>query len=154
LLDSGALKFYRLAHGGNEVLLCRLRPGDVFGLGSLLPHPVPYIGTAETLRDSELLIWHHSRIRKLAYKYPRLSQNTLAIVVRYLTEHFDRLFDLVTCTAGERIARALLHLSNETGVVSPFGVEISATNEELAAASNVSAFTVSRFLNTWAHKKA
>jgi len=154
LLDSGAAKFYRLAHGGNEVLLSRLKPGDVFGLGTLLVHPVPYIGTGETTRDSQLLVWPRPRIRRLAQKYPRLAQNALAIVLRYLTSHFDRLFDLVACTAGERLARVLCHLSKENGVIVPSGVEISVSNDELAAQANVSPFTVSRFLNMWAQKRA
>jgi len=152
LLNSGYAKFYRLTRNGGEVLLSRLVPGNVFGLGTLLARPVPYIGTAETTRDCELLVWEQARIRRLAYKYPRLAQNTLGIVLRYLTSHFDRLVDLVTCTSAERLARVVLHLGKETGVVVPSGVEITVTNDELAAEANVSPFTVSRFLNWWARK--
>jgi len=149
LLKSGRARFYRLTRSGGEVLLSFLRPGDVFGLGTLLDHPARYIGTVETTGDSEYLVWEDIRIRRLAQKYPRLAQNALGIVLRYLAAHFDRLFDLVTCTAAERLARALLHLSKETGVVVPNGVEITATNEELGAQANVSPFTVSRSLNRW-----
>jgi CRP-like cAMP-binding protein len=154
LLKSGHARFYRLSRSGDEVLLSRLTPGDAFGLGSLLPHPIPYIGTVETTRDSELLAWERARIRRLAQKYPRLAQNGLGIVLRYLTAHFDRLFDLLTCTAGERLARIVLHLGKETGVVVPAGVEITVTNEELASQANVSPFTVSRFLNRWVRSGA
>ena len=154
LLKSGRAKFYRLTRSGGEVLLSLLAPGDAFGLGTLLARPVPYIGTAETTRDSELLVWEQARIRRLAQKYPRLAQNALGIVLRYLAAHFDRLFDLVACTASERLARVVLHLGKETGIVVPAGVEIAVTNEELAAQANVSAFTVSRFLNRWARTGA
>jgi CRP/FNR family cyclic AMP-dependent transcriptional regulator len=147
LLKSGRAKFYRLTRSGDEVLLSLLMPGDTFGLGTLLAPPGTYIGTAETTRDSELLVWKQARIRKLAWKYPRLAQNSLNIVLRYLADHFDRLFDLVGCTAPERLKRVLLHLGEKTGVVVPTGVEIDATNEELALQSNVSVFTVSRLLN-------
>src|SRR5262249_3355702 len=151
---SGYAKFYRLTHGGREVLFARLGPGDVFGLGSLLSQPIRYVGTAETTRDCELLVWEQSRIRRLAHKYPRLAQNTLGILLRYLADHFDRLFDLVTCSAAERLARIVLHLSKETGLVVPSGVEVKVTNDELAAQANVSAFTVSRLLNRWARTGA
>ncbi len=154
LLKSGYAKFYRLTRNGGEVLLWRLVPGNVFGLGTLLAHPVPYIGTAETTRDCELLVWEQARIRRLAHKYPRLAQNALSIVLRYLAAHFDRLVDLVTCTSPERLARVVLHLGKETGVVVPSGIEITVTNDELAAQANVSTFTVSRFLNRWARKGA
>lgn len=154
LLNSGRAKFYRLAQSGGEVLLRLLTPGDVFGLATLLAHPVPCIGTAEATRDSELLVWERTRIRRLAQKYPHLAQNALGIVLRYLAAHFDRLFDLVACAAGERLARAMLHLGKETGAIVPSGVEITVTNEELAALANVSAFTVSRFLSRWARAGA
>jgi CRP-like cAMP-binding protein len=150
LLKSGLAKFSRLTRNGDEVLLWQLMPGDTFGLGTLLAHPTPYVGTAQTMRDSELLVWEQAKIRGLARKYPRLAQNALGIVIRYLTAHFDRLFDLLGCTAAERLARAVLHLSKGTGKVVPTGVEIAATNEELGALANVSPFTASRLLNTWA----
>ncbi len=154
LLRTGSAKFYRLTPRGDEVLLSQLSPGTVFGLGTLLERPVPYIGTAETTRPSELFVWEQSRIRGFAGKQPRLAQNALGIVLRYLGAHFDRLVDLVTCTAAERLARAVLHLSKRAGKISPAGVEVSATNEELAAMSNVSAFTVSRLLAHWARTGA
>jgi CRP-like cAMP-binding protein len=152
LLKSGQVKFYRLARTGDEVLLTTLAPGDTFGLGSLLANPGRYIGTAETMHDSELLVWERSRIQRLAQKYPRLAQNALGIVLRYLAAHYDRLFDLVTCTAPERLARVLVRLGQGTGAVVPNGVAITITNDELAVQANVSAFTVSRFLNRWARE--
>jgi CRP/FNR family transcriptional regulator len=149
LLQSGRAEFYRLSRAGDEVLLSLLVPGDTFGLGTLLAPPAPYIGTARTTRDSELLVWKQARIQKLSQKYPRLAQNALGIVLRYLATHFNRLFELVTSTAGERLAAALIHLGKETGRKTPTGFEINATNEELAAQANVSPFTASRFLSRW-----
>jgi CRP-like cAMP-binding protein len=149
LLLSGRVEFYRLSRAGDEVLLSLLLPGDSFGLGTLNVPPVPYFGTARTTRDSELLVWKQARIRKLAQKYPRLAQNALSVALRYLSAHFDRLFGLVTCTAAERLAATVLHLTRETGLRTPTGFEINATNEELAAQSNVSPFTVSRLLSRW-----
>jgi CRP/FNR family transcriptional regulator len=154
LLKSGRAKFYRLTDDGDEVLLSLLVPGDTFGMGTLLAPPVPYIGNAETTLDSELLVWKYARIRKLAQKYPRLAQNALSIVLRYLDTHFDRLFHLVSSTAADRLAYVLIHLGRETGQTTPAGVEINATNEELAATANVSPFTVSRLLSRWARSGA
>jgi len=149
LLTSGRAKFYRLTPRGEEVLFADIAPGDVFGLGTLLSDPVPYIGTAETTKESEVMAWEQSRIRALARKHPRLAQNALAIVLRYLAGHFDRLFDLLTCTAAERVARVLLHVGKRFGVVAPNGIEIVVSNADLAAMANVSAFTVSRLVATW-----
>jgi CRP-like cAMP-binding protein len=154
LLKSGRAKFYRVSRTGDEVLLALLTPGDVFGLGSLLARPAPYIGTAETTRDCELLVWKQARIRALAREYPHLAQNALGIVLRYLATHFDRLFGLVACTASERLARIVLHLAERIGEVAPTGIEIVTTNENLGALANISPFTVSRLLTDFARTGA
>jgi CRP/FNR family transcriptional regulator, nitrogen oxide reductase regulator len=154
LLKSGRAKFYRVTPSGEEIVLTNLVPGDIFGLGNLLAPAMPCIGTAETTRDSELLVWEPSRIRSLAHKYPRLAQNALCIALRYLAAHFDRLLALVTGTAAERLARVVLHLGKESSAVVPTGAEIAVTNEELAAEANISTFTVSRLLSMWSRAGA
>ena len=152
LLLSGDAKFYRLSHDGDRVLLSQLAKGDVFGLGSLLSRRAQYIGTVETTRDSKLLVWEHSRIRKLAQTHPRLAENALAIVLQYLATHTDRLVDLVTLNAAERLARVVIHRSKQTGKIEPKGVEIAATNDELSELANISKFTTSRLLNNWVRR--
>ena len=154
LLKSGRARFYRSTDGGQDVLLSTIGPGDIFGLSNLLARPGPYIGTAETTRDSELLVWDQSRIRRLAEKYPRLSQNALGIALRYLAKHFDRLYDLIACTATERVARILLHMANESSAILPNAAEIAVTNAELAEEAHVSPFTVSRLIRRWTRKGA
>ena len=149
MLKSGAAKLYRLTKGGEEVLLSRVVPGDIFGIGTLLSRPAPYMATAETIRDCEFLVWDQAHIRGFARRYQRLAQNALGIVLRYLGTHSDRLAHLLTSTAEERVAHTVLHLGKQSGTVVPTGVEIAATNEEIAALANVSPFTVSRVLNKW-----
>lgn len=149
LLQSGHVKLYRLSDRGDEIRLADFSPGDVFGLYNLLARPGSYVATAETTCESEFLVWERTRLLRLAQKYPRLSQNALSIVLRYLAEYFDRLFHLVSSTAAERLAHVVLRLGKETGALLPAGVEITATNEELATQANLSVFTVSRLLNTW-----
>jgi CRP-like cAMP-binding protein len=97
-------------------------------------------------------VWDHVRLRKLAEKYPALAENALGIALTYLAAHTDRLVDLVTLNAAQRLARALFHLARKSGTITPTGVEIRATNEELSELANVSTFTTSRLLNKWARK--
>src|SRR4051794_27904215 len=49
LLRSGHVNFFRIVETGDQVLLARLVPNDIFGLGSLVTEPLRYIGTAETV---------------------------------------------------------------------------------------------------------
>ena len=154
LLLSGDVRFYRLTRNGDNVLLTRLVSGEAFGLGSLLSGPVQYIGTAEATHNSELLVWKQTQILTLARKYPRLAENALGIILRYLAAFADRLVDLVTCNAEQRLARVMFLLGKHTGKIAPTGVEIKATNEELSELANVSTFTASRLLNRWARAGA
>jgi CRP/FNR family transcriptional regulator, nitrogen oxide reductase regulator len=149
LLDSGRAKYYRLTKLGDEVLLWSLSPGDVFGLGSLLRHPTRYIGSAEATKDSELYVWERDAILDLARKYPQLAANSLQIVLHYLSLHSDRLVSLITENAEQKLARALLHLGDESGRPGAKGVEVDATNEHMGALANVSPFTASRLLKKW-----
>jgi CRP-like cAMP-binding protein len=149
LLGHGRAKYYRMTKLGDEVLLWSLSSGDAFGLGSLLRHPPHYIGSAETTQDCEIYAWDHIVIRNLARQYPLLAENALHIVLRYLAAHSDRLVSLVTETAEQRLARALLHLGDESGRANALGVEVDATNEHMGALANVSPFTASRLLKKW-----
>jgi CRP/FNR family transcriptional regulator, nitrogen oxide reductase regulator len=149
LLGSGRAKYYRLTRLGDEVLLWSLSSGDAFGLGSLLKHPLRYIGSAEATKDCEIYIWEHKVIRNLARKHSLLAENSLHIVLRYLAAHTDRLVSLITETAEQRLARALLHHAHRTGRVNALGVEVDATNEHMGALANVNPFTVSRLLKKW-----
>jgi CRP/FNR family transcriptional regulator, nitrogen oxide reductase regulator len=152
LVSSGKIKYYRLTKSGEEVLLQWLTPGDVFGLGTLLKSPPAYVGSAEALSDCDVVVWKHETIRKLTREYPQLSENALRIVLHYLKNYADRHVGLVTKSAEQRLAAALLNLGHGTGTVRSTGVEVHATNAQLAALSDVSHFTASRLLNVWQKK--
>jgi CRP/FNR family transcriptional regulator, nitrogen oxide reductase regulator len=152
LVSSGKIKYYRLTSSGEEVVLHWLTPGDVFGLGTLLKNPPAYVGSADALSDCDVVVWRHEIIRKLARKYPQLSENALRIVLHYLKNYADRHVGLVTKTAEQRLASTLLKLGHGTGTVQSSGVEVRATNAQLAALSDVSRFTASRLLNVWQKK--
>jgi len=152
LVSSGRIKYYRLTSSGEEVLLNWLNPGDVFGLGTLLKNPPAYMGSAEALSDCDVVVWRHETIRTLTLKYPQLSENALRIVLHYLKNYADRHVGLVTKTAEQRLATTLLKLGHGTGTVRSSGVEVHATNAQLAALSDVSRFTASRVLNSWQKK--
>jgi CRP-like cAMP-binding protein len=89
-------------------------------------------------------------MRKLVTRIPTLLDNALSIAV---TEHIAWLIGAKVSLSSEdaqsRIADFLISLALGIGKSSPDGVEIPVANEELAAAANVTPFTVSRFLSQW-----
>ena len=133
MLKEGRVRYYRITSTGEEIVLHMLAAGDVFGLGSLLKHPIKYMGSAETVSNCNLLVWDHARIRSLAGTHPKLAENALSIVLDYLRRQVDRHAALVSKTAEQRLARTLLDLGHRTGTIHPHGVEIDATNQQLSS---------------------
>lgn len=149
LLKTGQVKYVKSTLNGEEVMLGLLAPGDVFGLGSLLAKPTKYLATAEAVVASEVLAWEHNRIRKLARQYPQLAENALRIVLNYLRSYVERHIGLSTMNAEQRLATLLLDLSQRSTNLDSNGIEINATNEQLSALSDMTAFTASRVLSKW-----
>jgi CRP-like cAMP-binding protein len=149
LIQSGRARLYHLTKAGELVLLAWLVPGDVAGLAASLKIPPPYMATAESTCDCEVLAWNHLAIRKLVSCYPLLAENALHIALEHLRTYIDRHVGLVTKNAETRLAETLLRLSEQTGEFHPEGIEIRATNDELAAFADISPFTASRVLRSW-----
>jgi CRP/FNR family transcriptional regulator, nitrogen oxide reductase regulator len=149
LLLEGRAKYYHVTAECEELLLFWLTPGDVFGLGTLLKNPPAYLGTAETLKDCELLVWEHSVIRGLSGVYPQLAENALRITLGYLAAYADRHSGIATRTAEQRLADTLLRLGHRAGRTHPNGVDIDIANEQLGGLADVGVFTASRLLSKW-----
>ena len=152
LLQSGRARYCHLTKEGEIVLLAQLVPGDVIGLMTLLKNPSTYMATAEAVSDCELLVWNRAPARKFASLYPELRENALHIAFGYLQNYIERHVALVTETALERLAKAVLKLGQQSGQIHPDGVEIHTTNDELSALADVSRFTASRALSDWARE--
>jgi CRP-like cAMP-binding protein len=154
LVREGAVDYFVLTSDGREILLRRLVSGNIFGVGAFLSQPIGYVGTSKAVHNSELFVWEHSVIRQLANEYPRLAENALRTVLRYVALFAERHIALVSKPAQERLAFALTSLGSRAGHMVPSGVEIEIKNEDLASLADVSFFTASRCLQEWERKGA
>ena len=151
LIKNGNARFYRVTTGGEDITLLWLGPGDIIGLASLLAEqPTGYLANAETMSQSELLVWDRAVIRSFAARHPRIIGNGLELSSGYLRNALQRHVDLATTTPETRVARSLQHLADKIGRVRSSGVEIDVNNEGLSSLSDVSRFTASRVLAGWA----
>jgi CRP-like cAMP-binding protein len=149
VLSSGSVRFGRLGSTGREVVMGILGPGDVFGLGTILAAQMEYMGTAESLERGEALVWTRDVIRRLAEAHPQLAGNVLHVAIIYVAQFAERHERLLSRTAEQRLAHALMRLGSRIGNPSPSGVDVRINNEELASLSDVSPFTASRLLKDW-----
>lgn len=149
LLTRGRARFFFNTHDGRKVLLHWLTPGEIIGAMTLLTDPARYLVSTESLKDSEILVWDRVTIRGLAAKYPRLLENALTTASEYLAWYLATHNALISLTPGERLGRLLICLAEAIGEKTLGGFEFDATNEELADATNLTPFTVSRLLSKW-----
>jgi CRP-like cAMP-binding protein len=154
LLMRGRARFFFNTREGKKVVLFWLTPGEILGGSALLSMPSPYLVSAETLKDSSMLVWDRATLRNLATQYPRLLENALRIASDYLAWYLADHVALISKTARQRLARVLICLAETIGDKSSDGFEFDATNEELAGAANVTPFTASRLLSEWQSNRA
>jgi len=150
LLIHGRIKYCRVTPRGEEILLRLATPGESFGLAALLPNPPNYLGSAESMSQSELIVWEHKVLIALPDRYlQQLTTNSLRIALSQLGSLVDRHSNLFDGSATNRIARVLVDLGRRSGTVHHKGIDVSITNEQLGSLADVSRFTVSRTLSKW-----
>jgi len=123
-----------------------LTPGENLRRCGSLVNPFPLSGQHGTLKDSSMFVWDRATLRNLAIRFPRVVENAMLIGYDYLGWYVAAHVALVSHTARERLAGVLTCLAQGIGEKVAGGFEFEATNEELAGAANVTAFTASRFV--------
>jgi CRP-like cAMP-binding protein len=154
LLTRGRARHFFMTEDGRKTLLHWLVPGDVFGGAAFMSEPRKYLVSTETVEASSVLVWDRATIRGITARHPRVAENALLIAYEYMTWYIADHVALTSQSAGERLAHVLIRLSGVMGRAVPGGVEIDATNEELANAANITPFTASRLLNKWQRERA
>jgi CRP-like cAMP-binding protein len=154
LLTQGRARLFYITEEGDKTLLVWLTPGKVFGGGALIPKPSFHLVSTEAQKDSCALVWDRATIQGLAARYPKLMQNAFLLASEYLGWHLVDHVALTCHTARQRLAHLLISLARVIGQKVPGGIELDATNEELASASNISRFSVCRLLSEWERKHA
>jgi CRP-like cAMP-binding protein len=154
LLTKGRARYFFTTEDGRKMLLFWLSPGEIIGGSALLANPSLYLASAETLKDSQVLVWDRSAIRELAARYPRLLENALITASDYLAWYVAAHVALMSHSARKRLSGVVICLAELVGQKVPGGLEFDATNEELASAANITQFTASRLLSEWRRNRA
>jgi CRP-like cAMP-binding protein len=149
IVKKGFVDFSVMTEEGQDVLLRRFVPGDVFGIAALLQEPLGYLGTALAVGDVEVIAWDQKIASRIARAYPRFSQNAFRMALHYIAIYAHRHMSLVFDSAQERLAYALTNTASRAGTMLPTGVEIGIRNEDLASLADMSIFTASRLMKKW-----
>jgi CRP-like cAMP-binding protein len=154
LITKGRARHYFTTPDGRKVLLLWIAQGEIFGGATVLAEQSTYRVSTETVNDTCALVWSRAAIRSLAERYPRVLENALLIASDYVDWHLAAHVALTSQTARQRLAGVLVSLAPLLGRAVPGGVELDITNDELANAAHITAFTASRLLNEWQRHRA
>jgi CRP-like cAMP-binding protein len=149
LLTKGLARCFIIADDGRKFLFQWIGPGDIFGSRAVLSVHSAYLFSTETVADSSGLVWERPTIRDLVERYPRLLENALLCASDYVAWHLAAHIDLACHSARQRVARVLVALARTIGSKTSGGIALHITNEVLANAATVTAFTASRLVSEW-----
>jgi CRP/FNR family transcriptional regulator, nitrogen oxide reductase regulator len=152
LLVSGRARYFFLTPQGKKVILRCLAPGEGLGGLALVSEPMCYAVSSEAVTQISTLVWERATLRRFLVQYPKLLDNALSVMAKYLVLYRIEHAALICENARQRLATAVSDLARCSGHPTARGVELNVTNEELANAANITSFTASRLLNDWQRK--
>ncbi len=149
LVDKGLALMSKTTSTGAQLLLGWLRPGDGYGLVSLLEDSQTYLATVEAFSEVEVLRWPRPTFRSMTRQHPPLMENVLRYVFRWLRASIERLQLFASETVERRLAILLCQSAEQVGTEMQGGIELCFSDEQLAQIAGTTLFSVSRLLQCW-----
>jgi CRP-like cAMP-binding protein len=148
VVAAGRVKLARHTLGGQDVLLDVLGPADFFG------HLTPATGegypdTATALTAACVLRVGGDDFRSVLARFPSVALSLLDITARRLLESQELIRQLSADSAEQRVAHALLRLSEKLGEPSEVGtlIQMPLSREDLADMTGTTTETASRVMS-------
>ena len=154
ILESGRVSAHQLTTDGQQALLKYIRPGEPFGLASILPFS-RNLASAQAAEDSAALAWHRDVVKPLIKSSPQLAFNLTGFLARSYEEVLERYVRQATRPVRARIAWALVKLAKQIGKQEGNQVVIAEgfKQKDLADLAGTTIYSVSRTLSEWQQQK-
>jgi CRP/FNR family transcriptional regulator, nitrogen oxide reductase regulator len=135
---------------GQQVVVCVVNPGDVFGIARALRRP-DYPATVTAAADSIALVWPTSAWDEFMRDHATLAINAMRAIGNRLQEAQTRMRELATEAVERRVAHAVLRLANQAGKREAGGVRIDfpLSKQDVAEMTGTTLHTVSRIFTAW-----
>lgn len=146
----GSIRIVQTGDDGGQAVIRFIAPGDVFGIAPLFTdHLFP--ADAIAAEPSLVLSWSEPDLLTLIDLYPCIAVNIIRIIGSRLAEVQDRVRELATQRAEQRIAHTILRLisqaSHSAGDVT--AIDIPLRRKDIAEASGTTLHTASRTIAGW-----
>lgn len=153
LVLKGRLKLSKLHEDGKEAIVRYINTGEITAAVSVF-NEKNYPVTAQAVGLSEVVGWDRETMLGLMTAHPRLAINMLRVTVERLDDIQSRYLELRAERVEQRIARALLRIMKQSGLITDKGILIDfrLSRQDLADYTGTTLYTVSRTLSNWEKK--
>jgi len=148
LVLEGAIRTYKLAEDGRELMMNLYKADDYLGVHALLLDEA-YTESAETLEDTAVCLLPKDAVLNLMNRYPDVSVQFIKILANNILEKEEQLLQLAYHSVRKRLAQTLVKLSQQL----PDPTQFKILRDELAAMAGMATETVSRTLSDFKDEK-
>lgn len=150
LLLDGHVRVVRTTPDGDQLIAMHIPPGQLFGIASAIGRDT-YPATAVAASELLALGWPAGLWATFIATYDGFATVTYRTVGDRLIEVHERVVELATQAVEQRVAAALLRMTNQSGRRTDDGIEIAfpVTRADIAEMTGTTLHTVSRLLSAW-----
>jgi CRP/FNR family transcriptional regulator len=141
----GAVKIALPGEFGQEALVALLRGGEFFGELALFDHG-PRSATATALEDTRCALLGGDDFVAFVEAHPAATKAVFEALAKTVRRLSDRVEDLIFLDVPSRVAKYLLDLAQVNGTGGSAELELTLTQDELAAFTGASRVSVNRVL--------
>jgi CRP-like cAMP-binding protein len=150
-LHSGWVRVMQTGRNGELSVIRFVGPGELFGSFAIFTGD-GYPADATAIMDSVELSWSEADLRQLIDRHPEIALNLVTLAAGRLAELQERMREISTQHAEQRIANTLLRLARKGGQRSADGgidILLPLLRKDIAAMSATTLHTASRVLSAW-----
>jgi CRP-like cAMP-binding protein len=149
LLD-GHVRVVKTTPDGQQIIVRYLSPGELMGIAYALGRNT-YPASAIAVVDCVALAWPGKLWPELALAFPSFGANTYKTVGARLEDTQGRIVELSTEDVQQRVAHALLRLTQQAGRKTEEGllIDLPLSRQDIAEMTGTTLYTVSRLLSSW-----
>jgi CRP-like cAMP-binding protein len=145
---TGRVRISASSSDGKELFLNIMEPGDTFGEIALLDGR-PRTASAGTTAASDVFVIPRGRFMELLQREPELVTHVLELLCQRLRWLSGLAEDSGLLPVPARLARRLLTLGKIHGQITPRGIRLAISQEEMARFAGLSRQVVNQYLQTW-----
>jgi CRP-like cAMP-binding protein len=147
LVETGAVRLYRLTPDGKQQVVHDLRPGQSFAEAAMFQFGLYPVHCDATESPTDLIEVDSERFLRLFREDSRIAEIMVGSLCQRLFRLVGRIEELTVVSASARLARYVLNLPGSgTG---PIEVELPFSKKQLAGHLSITPETLSRLLTKW-----